>query len=76
MTVQTQCKVLTILTSFSPTGSPAQSSIEELAGAAGKADGSDVVGKSDWGEEPHQGKVIVVQCVVVVRMDDDLGHTA
>ena len=67
-------RILTIISEFAPAGGPAGSRVEDLAGATCQANWSDVVIESDRAAELHQGNVIIEQCVVVVRMDDDLRH--
>ena len=48
----------------------------KLAGVTRQAYRSDVVIETDCAAELHQGDVVVKRCVIVVRMDDDLGHSA
>lgn len=69
-------KLLTIASYFSPAGDPAWSVVKELTSFTGEADGPDEVGESDLVVELHQGDIIVKQRVVIVWMDNDLGHTA
>lgn len=70
------CRILTVLSKFAPASGPAESGVVELAGATCQADWSDVVSESDGAAELHYSNVIVEQSVVVVRMDDDIGHSA
>lgn len=69
-------RILTGVGKFPPAGGIAQSSIVDLAGGVCKANGPGVVGESDGAVEFHEGDVVVEQGVVIVRMDDDLGHCA
>lgn len=48
----------------------------KLAGVTRQAYRFDVVIETDCAAELHQCDVVVKQCVIVVRMDDDLGQSA
>lgn len=55
---------------------PAGSGGIELAEVTCQTAGSDVVGESDRAAKLHQGAIIVKDGLVVLRMNDDLGHRA
>lgn len=69
-------RILTSVGKFPPAGGIAQSSIVDLAGGICKANGPGVVGESDGAVEFHEGDIVVEQGVIIVRMEDDLGHCA
>lgn len=64
--------ILTIFAQSAPARSPAESVVVKLAGVCCEAHRPDVVSEVNRAAELHQCNVVVIQCVVVVGMDNDL----
>lgn len=61
----------TAVADVAPPSGPAGGGVVEAAGAAGQADGPDVVAEGDARAEAHKGDVVVEERVVVQRVGDD-----